>query len=137
MWPPLADTDEVAKEEELRAQSTCERLTGSMWQTTPLCRPETKAWADRYNKLYKELIDKRFNSISNLINGGLLASKENCVYKFQIPVVRVTGCAWEAQRDPSTGGPIAEYHVNMLAYPAWQRKLLGDMANLTATRVRC
>ena len=42
-----------------------------------------------------------------------------------------------AQADPRAGRPNAEYHVNMLDYPAWKQKLLGDMADLTATRVRC
>ena len=81
----LADTGE---EEELRAQSTCRRAEGFMEQTALLCHPVTKAWADRYRRLHVAADDKCFHSISNLINGALLASKENRVYKFQIPVVR-------------------------------------------------
>ena len=81
----LADT---GKEEELRAQSTCQRSEGFMEQTALLCHPVTKAWADWYRRLYNTADDKCFQSISNLINGALLASKENRVYKIQIPVVR-------------------------------------------------
>lgn len=78
MRPTLADT---GKEEELRAQSTCQRSEGFMEQTALLCHPVTKAWADRYRRLYDAADDKSFHSISNLVNGALLASKENRVYK--------------------------------------------------------
>ena len=81
----LADT---GKEEELRAQSTCQRSEGFMEQTALLCHPVTKAWANRYRRLYDAADDKCFQSISNLINGALLASKENRV---QVPD---SGGAW-------------------------------------------
>ena len=85
MRPNLADT---GKEEELRAQSTCQRSEGFMEQTALLCHPVTKAWANRYRRLYDAADDKCFQSISNLINGALLASKENRV---QVPD---SGGAW-------------------------------------------